>query len=88
MIQYTLEVGSDIGISGGFLEANRVVPCAGHDVISLCATHEEANTPIILHAIMQCHTELYSMLYINSMIVQVGNVVGGNVGHDTHPPPS
>ena len=78
-----------MGISGGFLEADRVVSCVGHDVTSLCATHEEADTRIILHAIMQCHmvtTKLYSMLYINSMIVQVGNVVGGNVGHDTHPP--
>ena len=80
-----------MGISGGFLEANRVVSCAGHDVTSLCATHEEADTRIILHTIIQCHmvtTKLYSMLYINSMIVQVGNVVGGNVGHDAHPPPS
>ena len=39
---------------------------------------------------MQCHmvnTELYSMLYTNSipsMIVQVGNDVGGNVGNDRH----
>ena len=72
------------------LEADRVVSCVGHVLVtSLCATHEEADTRIILHAIMQCHmvtTKLYSMLYINSMIVQVGNVVGGNVGHDTHPP--
>ena len=37
-------------ISGGFLEADRVVSCAGHDI-----THEEADTSIILHAIMQCH---------------------------------
>ena len=73
-----------MGISGGFLEADRVVSCAGHDI-----THEEADTSIILHAIMQCHmviTELYSMQYINSMIVQVRNVVGGNVRHDTHLP--
>ena len=65
------------------LEADRVVSCVGHVLVtSLCATHEEADTRIILHAIMQCHmvtTKLYSMLYINSMIVQVGNVVGGNV---------
>ena len=70
------------------LEADRVVSCVGHVLVtSLCATHEEADTRI-LHAIMQCHmvtTKLYPMLYINSMIVQVGNVVGGNVGHDTHP---
>ena len=68
LIQYTLEVGSDMRISGGFLEADRIVSCAGHDIISLCATHE------LTHAIMQCHmvtTELYSMLYINSMVVQV-----------------
>ena len=59
------------------------------DITSLCATHEEAERRIILHAIMQCHmvtTELYSMLYINSMIVQVGSVVGGIAGHDRHPP--
>ena len=31
LIQYTLEVGSDMGISGGFLEADtcRVVSCEG-----------------------------------------------------------
>ena len=63
-----------MGISGGFLEADRVVSCVGHDITSMCPTHEEADTHIILHAIMKCHmvtTELYSMLYINSMIVQV-----------------
>ena len=50
-------------ISGGFLEADRVVSCAGHDIISPCATHEEADTcnhamshgyhRIILHAVYQ-----------------------------------
>ena len=76
-----------MGISGGFLEADRVASCAGHDITSLCA-RKLTHALYFMH-IMQCHmitTELYSMLYINSMIVQVGNVVGGNVRHDTHPP--
>ena len=43
-----------MGISGGFLEADWVVSCAGHVFRSLRATHEEASdTRIILHAIMQ-----------------------------------
>ena len=50
LIKCTPEIGSDLVISGGFSEADRVVSCAGHDVTSLCATHEEADTRIILHA--------------------------------------
>ena len=47
VIQYDLQ----IGISGGFDDAEKMPSAAGIDVAHLRAAHEEADTRILLHAV-------------------------------------
>jgi hypothetical protein len=41
----------DVVVAGGFVEEDKAFSTAGSDVSTLAATHEEADTRIILHAL-------------------------------------
>jgi len=49
----------DVVVAGGFVEEDKALSTAGYDVSTLAATHEEADTRIIVHAL---HTNLKTVV--------------------------